>query len=176
MKGRRLIAEVFVAFAIASIGCGGRVIVDGGEGGASTGSASGGAPGTGGGLASCDTLGYVAEGAPCDVDGDACAMTGACAGVRIVCVASRWKATPPLASQKKCAACGAHLFCTDAAICIEDDVAEETAFTRCAPDPCPGGTGELACSCAGLLCPMEEPTCQTVDNAAGPVLFCARTD
>ncbi len=171
---------MLLAFAIASSGCGGRVIADGGEGGRGTvgdvtGSTSG-SQGIGGGPPSCDGFGYVAEGAPCKGDGEACAMTGACAGVRIVCVASRWKATAPHAAQGECQACGAHLFCTDAALCIEDDVAEETAFTRCAPDPCPGEAGQLACSCAGSLCPTDEPTCKIVDDAAGRVLFCERTN
>jgi hypothetical protein len=170
-----------MAFALASIGCGGRVVVDGGRGGHVAGagggspSGGGGAPaGTGGGLPDCATFGYVAEGAPCKGGGAACVMAGACDGVRIVCVGSRWRATTPPSPLGACGGCGAHLFCTTSALCIEDDVAEETAFTRCAPDPCPSGAGQLACACAFSLCPPEEPTCQTVDNAAGRTLFCER--
>jgi hypothetical protein len=171
---RAMIATMF-AVGLASLGCGGRVVVDTGRGGGgAVGSvSSAGGQGTGGDLASCDGFGYVAEGAPCKGDGAACRMTGACEGVRLVCVDARWTATKPHAPTGACGACGAHLFCEAAALCIEDDVAEETAYTRCAPDPSPAGSGQLSCACAASLCPSDEPSCQTVDGAAGRAIFCS---
>jgi hypothetical protein len=184
----RSLASWSTLLVVGLVACGGKVVVDsgdgaGGEGGGATtssssssgptsssvsasssvGSSSSSSSSTGGGGGCPDPFPGIQ--APCDQEGAVCAVPGACCSGNAVCKGGLWTSEGTLCNMA-CIDCGPNNFaCVLGNVCVVE-LSFSTVY-KCAPDPCVGGP--LKCSCAKDVCAADGYTC---NNTSSTQIFC----
>jgi hypothetical protein len=159
--------------------CGAKVTVDGttgaagaaGTGGAASSSSSGAggttlttttttSSGTGGSAGGCPDP-FPGIEAPCPTEGQTCAVPLACCGGQAFCTNGFWMFAAQPCAQPCSLDCGPNGFsCGLGGTCVAYIGMTATTY-ECRPSPCPG---DLACSCAEMLCQEEGLTCNNIQQ------------